>query len=319
MPFPPKSTTPRTFRSLTMALVGVLVAALLSLAAPVVAQAAEKGTIVNGGFIISDADFFDSDAMTVKEIQTFLDGKVSTCRATKGNPACLESFTADLPAKKADAYCTAVTAKKGATAAEIIAASALACGISPKVILVMLQKEQGLVTSTAPSERAYKAAMGQGCPDTAPCDAAQSGFVNQVYLGARQLQRYTQTASSWRYKAGKVNTIYWSPDASCGTSRSTSRTRRPRTSTSTHRIARISRRSLRATEPVTRARRTAIATSTTTTTDGSADRLHRVPPLRWQPARSRSTLTSSRHPLRATSTRRRSMPARRPRRSAARG
>lgn len=147
-----------------MAVAGALVAALLSLAAPVAAQAAEKGSIVNGGFIISDADFFDADAMTVKEIQTFLTGKVPTCKATKGNPTCLKSFTADLPAKKADAYCKAVAKNDDATAAEIIAASAAACGISPKVILVMLQKEQGLVTSTAPSARAYRAAMGQGAP-----------------------------------------------------------------------------------------------------------------------------------------------------------
>src|SRR5690606_22473929 len=56
------------------------------------------------------------------------------------------------------------------------------------VILVTLQKEQGLVTSRAPSDWALRAAMGMGCPDTAPCDDAFAGLATQVMSGARQLR-----------------------------------------------------------------------------------------------------------------------------------
>jgi len=61
----------------------------------------------------------------------------------------------------------------------------VACGISAKVILVTLQKEQGLVTSRAPSEYALRAAMGMACPDTAPCDAAFAGLARDTnrYVG----------------------------------------------------------------------------------------------------------------------------------------
>ncbi len=197
-----------------------LVAGLLTVAPAAPAQAAElPSSILEGGFIISDEEFFDSGSMTAAQIQTFLNGKVSTCKATGDAPTCLKSFKTDLPKMAADKYCKAVAAKKGATAAQVIFAAATACGINPKVILVMLQKEQGLITSTAPSESMYRKAMGQACPDTAPCDEAAAGFVNQVYKGARQLQVYTLNPSSFNYRAGQVNTIKWHPTSACGSSK----------------------------------------------------------------------------------------------------
>lgn len=194
-----------------------LIAGMMSLLSPAPAQAA--GSIVDGGYIISDAEFFNGNVMSAGEIQTFLNGKVPTCRAQSGKPPCLRNFKANMPAKAADKYCQAVPARANATAAQIIADVGKACGISQKVILVMLQKEQGLVTSTAPSDWNYRAAMGQSCPDTAPCDAAASGFVNQVYLGARQQQVYVKNPNSFNYRPGQVNTIYWHPNKACGTSK----------------------------------------------------------------------------------------------------
>ncbi len=197
-------------------LAGVM--ALFSPAAP--AQAADvPGSILEGGFIISDEAFFDADAMNAASIQTFLNGKVTTCRAKAGDPPCLKNFTANMPEKAADRYCKKVAARSNATAAQIIADVGKACGISQKVILVMLQKEQGLVTDPSPVDWSYRAAMGQQCPDTAPCDAAAAGFVNQVYLGARQQQRYVQHPDWYNYQAGEVETIKWSPTSACGTSK----------------------------------------------------------------------------------------------------
>jgi len=196
-----------------------LVAGMLTFSPPAPAQAANlPSSILEGGFIISDAEFFDSDSMTVAQIQSFLEKRVPTCKATTG-PDCLKDFRTDLPAKAADKYCSAVTARKDAAAATVIYVAARACGINPKVILVMLQKEQGLVTSSAPSAWAYRAAMGQACPDTAPCDEAAAGFVNQVLKGARQMQVYTKNPTSYNYRAGQTNTIKWHPTSSCGSSK----------------------------------------------------------------------------------------------------
>ncbi|MEZ5187585.1 MAG: SH3 domain-containing protein [Microbacterium sp.] len=208
-----------SLRALVATAVLALVAAALVVMSPSPARAADlPSSIADGGFIIGDAEFFDGGSLSAAQVQSFLSARVPTCRATTG-PTCLASFRTTLPAKAADAYCQAIAGRADASAAEVIAAVGLACGISPKVILVMLEKEQGLVSSTAPSDWSYRAAMGQACPDTAPCSAAAAGFVNQVYLGARQMKVYTLNPNSFNYRAGQYNTIKWHPSSACGTSK----------------------------------------------------------------------------------------------------
>ncbi len=99
-------------------------------------------------------------------------------------------------------------ARRRLTAAQIIVAAGKACGISPKVLMVMLQKEQGLITATSPGDQSYNAALGQACSDTAPCDPAYAGFVNQVYGGARQLRMYLAVPTGTRIRlAGTASSI----------------------------------------------------------------------------------------------------------------
>lgn len=211
--------TTRTRTVVAVLLVALVAGMMAALTPPAQARAAElPASILEGGFIISDAEFFDGDTMTAAQIQTFLNGKVPACKASTG-PTCLKNIKVNLPAKAADSYCKAVARRDNATAAQVIQAVAAACGVNPKVILVMLQKEQGLVTATAPSNWAYQHAMGMNCPDTAPCDSASAGFVNQVYLGARQQQVYAKNPTRYNYRAGQVNIIKWHPNSSCGTSK----------------------------------------------------------------------------------------------------
>ncbi len=84
---------------------------------------------------------------------------------------------------------------------------------------MLLQKEQGLITSTAPSDWNYSAATGQGCPDTAPCDPATQGFFYQVYYGARQFEVYRLNPTWWGYQSGRWNNILYNPNGGCGTQR----------------------------------------------------------------------------------------------------
>ncbi|CAL4860546.1 hypothetical protein MMM2322_02227 [Microbacterium sp. MM2322] len=207
---------------MAMLLATVLTLSVLMAVVPTsVARAAEPPlpkSITDGGNIISDAEFFNGAAMTAAQAQKFLEARVPSCKATTG-PTCLRNFTADLPAKAKDNYCNAIAAKKKIRASEIIVTVGKACGISPKVILVMLQKEQGLITATKPTEWAYRASMGMNCPDTAPCSAASAGFVNQVYLGARQQQVYKKNPQNYGYRAGQVTTVKWHPNSACGTSK----------------------------------------------------------------------------------------------------
>ncbi|MFI8631132.1 SH3 domain-containing protein [Microbacterium sp. NPDC077663] len=216
------SVSRQPLRSLAMLLATVLSLSVLMAVVPMTAASAADpklpSTIEDGGFIISDAEFFNGGSMTAAQAQSFLEARVPSCKATTG-PTCLRNFTADMPAKAKDAYCAAIPAKKKVRASEIIVTVGKACGISPKVILVMLQKEQGLVTSTKPSEWSYRAAMGMNCPDTAPCSAASAGFFNQVHLGARQQQVYAKNPTKYGYRAGQVATVKWHPNSACGTSK----------------------------------------------------------------------------------------------------
>ena len=171
----------------------------------------------NPGNIISDAVFFNSATMTEEQIQSFLESKVSACRS---GYTCLKDYYVQTRSISADAMCSAYAGGGPERASRVIYKVAQACGINPQVILVMLQKEQGLITSTAPSAWAYQAAMGQGCPDTAACDTAYYGLFNQVYGGARQMKRYanppgTSNYFTW-YAPGKTWNVQYHPNTSCG-------------------------------------------------------------------------------------------------------
>ena len=73
------------------------------------------------------------------------------------------------------------------SAAAIIQQAAVAWQVSPKVILVTLQKEQGLLDATSPSAAALAWAMGCGVPDAGSPNTTYEGFGNQVWYGAESL------------------------------------------------------------------------------------------------------------------------------------
>lgn len=185
------------------------------------AVAAPPGSAFDPGLIISDSVFYDFGTMTVQDIQDFLDSRVSDCRAEPGGPPCLKDFVADTQAMPASAgRCEAIPARTAATAAEIIYDVSNACGINPEVLIVTLQKEQGIVTSTKPTEYMYRAAMGYGCPDSDPgiCGKVYVGLFNQLYRAASQLQWYGNPEGSFTWlRPGRTVNVRYNPRASCGT------------------------------------------------------------------------------------------------------
>lgn len=179
------------------------------------ASAAISGSQFNAGNIISDALFYDGRAMTSTEIQTFLDAKIGRC--TNGKCLNVANVTiASQPAYVSDATgrtaCVAVTGGTMRVAAWIYRVQT-ACGISAKVILATLQKEQGLTTNRAPSDYSLRFAMGMDCPDSTGCSTAAGGLASQIYRGTRQLKIYK--TSNYQRQPG-YHTIQYSPTASCG-------------------------------------------------------------------------------------------------------
>jgi hypothetical protein len=167
------------------------------------------------GNIISDANFYNGSAMSEGEIQQFLETTVGGCQ----NSNCLAAYRADTPTRTwSFGTCSTYVGGVGESAARIIFKVQQACNLSAKVILVTLQKEQGLLTNRAPSDGVMRKAMGYGCPDTAACDSTYYGFFNQVFAAGRQLTWYGNPAGSFTsIKVGQNNAIQYHPNAGCGT------------------------------------------------------------------------------------------------------
>ena len=168
------------------------------------AKAALKGSMFDPGLIISDSVFYDFGTMTVDDIQRFLDSKVPVCKAGDAGPTCLRYYKMDTQAKPGeDGRCAPLPAKENQSAAQIIFDVATACKINPRVLLVTLQKEQGLVQAAKPTSYMYRAALGYGCPDSRPdiCGKGSTitGLFNQLYRAAGQLQWYGDPRGSFTY------------------------------------------------------------------------------------------------------------------------
>ena len=212
--------TGRVARWIGSLVVGSLVTSVLVGVAVITEPAApaSAASVANwdAGYIIDDRIFYDSTSMNSSEVQSFLDSQVPQCQAAAYT--CLKGYGGPTQTRVADRYCAATY--EGAayqTAAQIIDGVARACGINQRVLITLLQKEQGLVTSSAPTAWAYAAATGMSCPDSAGCDPQFAGFFYQVYFAARQFQVYRLNPTSFGYQAGRVNNISLHPDASCST------------------------------------------------------------------------------------------------------
>ena len=169
--------------------------------------------IFNPGRIITDHRFHDTVGMNVDDVQAFLDQKGASCNGS----TCLRSLHMDVPNRPSDGLCDAYKGGKGQSAAQIIDGSARSCGISQKVLLTMLQKEQHLVATDQPATQVQlKSAMGLSCPDDAHCDASYAGFFNQVYGAAHRFRYYQAHRDHYAYQTKALNDVRFSPDASCG-------------------------------------------------------------------------------------------------------
>ncbi|MCI0158204.1 hypothetical protein KNO15_16000 [Leifsonia shinshuensis] len=199
-----------------VAVVAALCAVLVPVASPTQAPpaAAADARQFDPGDIISDALFFDGGAMGAGDVQSFLASKVASCTA---GYTCLKDYRQTTSSKAAvSGRCDAYAGAANELASTIIAKVGAACGISQKALIVLLEKEQSLVSDTWPTAGQYRSATGYGCPDTAACDTEYYGFFNQVYNAALQFKRYAATPTNWNHIAGRVNAIRYSPNAACG-------------------------------------------------------------------------------------------------------
>lgn len=170
----------------------------------------------SAGNIISDYVMGDYGSMSEGEIQNFLKSK-NPCNDTNvAKAAYYSNHTYHIV--NGHFVCMADESFDGESAAHIIWQAAQDYHINPKVLIVLLEKEQSLVTDTWPNfDLQYRSATGYGCPDTAACDSAYYGFKNQI-RNAAELYRYILDNGSKYYPVGD-NFIKYNPDANCGGSK----------------------------------------------------------------------------------------------------
>ena len=172
------------------------------------------------GYIISDYQMTDYNSMSEADIQNFLWSK-GRCYNTNfsGVGARVDYFSDHTPpttwhVSNGHTVCLAEENMNGESAAHIIWQAAQDYHINPKVLIVLVQKETGLITDPIPNSWDYQRTAGYGCPDTAACSEKYYGFKNQI-RNAAYLFRIVMDGNSSYYPIGN-NYIQYNPNAGCG-------------------------------------------------------------------------------------------------------
>jgi len=171
------------------------------------------------GRIMDDSVFSDKNSMSAVQIQTFLNAKMPVCD-TWGTQPYGGTTRAQYAASRGVSTpftCLKDYSENGKHSSQIIYDVAQKYSINPQVLIVLLQKEQGLVTDDWPWPVQYRAATGYGCPDTAPCDSQYYGLTNQLDWAAKMFRAIINDSPTWYtpYELGN-NYIQYSPDSNCG-------------------------------------------------------------------------------------------------------
>ena len=165
----------RNFTTISLSLVFILSPFL-----PVMAQGD-----FNPNYILSDNQILDYKSMSLSNIKSFLNGKGGA----------LAKYSATNPDGKK------------MTAAEIIHDRAQTNKISPKFILVMLQKEMSLVEAKSPKQSQYDWALGYGCPDGGGCNDRWKGLWKQINSATLQFYDYLENPQDYTYRRGDTYTF----------------------------------------------------------------------------------------------------------------
>ena len=215
----------------------------------------------NPGNIISDGTFFNGNALSEQQVSTIIEQQGVACSGER----CLKSMTFSTESQSADEYCQAYDGGPNESAAAIVYKAGKACGISQKVLLTVLQKEQHLLTATNPNDFQFKAMMRTATPpmpaSSNRCTARPNG--TSTIFGTRD-------ATATMPDGSITSSTIQMPAAAAATC--TSRTERPRCCTYTPRISRMPRRSKRGPVKAIPARHTATAISRLSTIRCSAAR-----------------------------------------------
>ncbi len=163
----------------------------------------------NPNYILSDEEMLDSNSMTLADIQNLLNSKNSflanySCKNADGVFKTAAEIIYEAAFNNYD--CDGINLSETPTEAE----KRLKCepaAINPKLLLVLLQKEQSLIEESSPRNSQLDWATGYGCPDGQACNTRWQGFGKQVNSAALQFFDYMKNPHHYTYQAGHAYTI----------------------------------------------------------------------------------------------------------------
>jgi len=137
----------------------------------------------NPGNIISDGEILDYNSMTEAEIQKFLEDKGSY----------LANYSVENP-----------NTGELMLISKVIYTRCQENKISPKFVLVLLQKEQGLIEDNNPSSGSLDWATGYGCPDGGGCNPRWQGIWKQINSATLQFFDYMENFQDYSFQKGNT-------------------------------------------------------------------------------------------------------------------
>lgn len=169
-----------------------------------------KAEAFNPNNIITDEEILDSSSMSLEDIRNFLNdkggyisknmfkdysGKMMTTAEIIYNAA--NNFDCD---NARDLSPNPSVAEKQVKCKPVT--------INPKFLMVLLQKEQSLITDTSPTQRQLDFACGYGCPDGVACNNRWVGIGKQINSASLQFYDYVKNPQNYGFKAGNTYTIH---------------------------------------------------------------------------------------------------------------
>ncbi|MEI6627389.1 MAG: hypothetical protein WCL61_02235 [bacterium] len=139
----------------------------------------------NHDYLISDTEIRDYKAMNLADIQAFLNKMPGTLKD----------------------YITVNKEGQFITAAQAFYEIGQRWIINPKYLMVLTQKEMGLLEDQAPSQRQYDLATGYMCPDSGGCDPRWNGFYKQINSAAAETDNYLNAINTYNFKPGRTYSI----------------------------------------------------------------------------------------------------------------
>jgi hypothetical protein len=161
----------------------------------------------NPSMIISDAELLDYSSMNLNQIQSFLEkhnSYLATYQTLNSHGTMKSAAEIIYEAATSNYDCSGITLSASPNEAEKQLLCKKITTVSPKFLLVLLQKEASLVEDANPSQGRLDWATGYGCPDNWTCNPYYKGFGKQVNSASLQFLAYMNLPQRYNFKAGQT-------------------------------------------------------------------------------------------------------------------